>query len=146
MEITTSRFGPVEIESDDILHFPKGILGMEECRQWVLLADAQLDMLGWLQSIERPEIALAVVSPRRFVPDYRVRVSGRELAPLALGRVADAQVLVIVNKNQDYITLNLKAPLVIHLGRRLGCQIVAKDPHPLQYVLQDQTTRLRKSA
>jgi flagellar assembly factor FliW len=42
--------------------------------------------------------------------------------------------------------LNLKAPLVIHLVRRLGCQIVAKDPHPLQYVLQDQTTRLRKSA
>ncbi|MFV2066769.1 MAG: flagellar assembly protein FliW, partial [Pirellulales bacterium] len=122
MEIATSRFGTLRIERDDTIRFPNGILGMEECRQWVLLADAQNDSLGWLQSAHRPHIALAVVSPRRFVPDYQIRVARRELSPLELEQPGDAQVLVAVAKNGDAVTLNLKAPLVLNLAKRFGCQ------------------------
>ena len=79
--------------------------------------------------------ALAVVSPRRFVPDYRVRVSRRDIEPLRLQRPDDAQVLVIVNQAGSALALNLKAPLVIHLEARLGRQIVARDDHAVQYPL-----------
>ena len=84
MKIETTRFGSVEIEPDDLLQFSAGMLGLEDCRHWVLLADTENDALGWLQSTSRPEIAFAVVTPRRFVPDYQIRVSRGELAPLAL--------------------------------------------------------------
>ncbi len=63
MDIQTSRFGTIAIEVEDILVFPNGLLGLEDCQHWVLLADAQNDALGWLQSTSRPEIALAVVTP-----------------------------------------------------------------------------------
>ena len=43
MRIDTTRFGQVEIEPHDLIHFPSGILGLEDCRQWVLLADAEND-------------------------------------------------------------------------------------------------------
>jgi flagellar assembly factor FliW len=146
MQIRTTRFGLLEIEAQDLLNFPAGLLGLEECRQWVLLADATNDALGWLQSLTRPEIALAVVSPRRFVSEYQFRVYRSELAPLELEQLQDAQVLTVVGKNEHGITLNLKAPLVINLERRLGRQVVANGDHPTQHLLGSERTPLKKSA
>jgi flagellar assembly factor FliW len=135
MFIQTTRFGRLEIASHDVLVFPAGVPGLEDCREWVLLADSGNDALGWLQSTTRREIALAVVSPRRFVAGYQIRMARSELAPLELTEVREAQVLVIVGKNDRGITLNLKAPLVINLVRRLGRQVVANGDQPIQYEL-----------
>ena len=146
MEIATNRFGQLDIEPSDLIHFPRGILGMEGCKQWVLLADNQNDALGWLQSTERPEVALAVVSPRRFVPNYQIRIARREISPLKLDQMHGVQVLVIVGKTQRSLSLNLKAPLVFNLANHLGAQVVAKDEHPLQYELTAPAARLKKSA
>ena len=146
MQILTTRFGVLEIEAEDLISFPSGLLGLETCRQWVLLADAQNDALGWLQSASRPDVAFAVVSPRRFVPTYQLRVSRGDLAPLELKRVGDAHVLVIVGKNDRAITLNLKAPLVINLDRHIGRQVVSNGDLPVQFELQDEPAPLRKSA
>lgn len=146
MEIQTTRFGKVTIEADDVLQFPTGILGLESCREWVLLADAQNNALGWLQSTTRAEVALAVVSPRRFVPAFQVRVSKSELAPLDLESARQARVLVVVGKNEDSITLNLKAPLVINLERRLGRQVVTNGDNAIQHQLEPTPPVLKKSA
>ena len=136
MDLQTTRFGKIRIEAEDLLKFPSGVLGMEECRHWVLLADVQNEALGWLQSASRPEVALAVVSPRRFVADYQVRLVRSELEPLKLRDVRDAKVLVIVGKNERGITLNLKAPLLINLEQQLGRQVVAGGESPIQYDLE----------
>ncbi len=146
MQIRTTRFGPLDIEADDVIQFPAGLLGMEDCRAWVLLADAQNDALGWLQSTTRPEVALAVVSPRRFVPNYQFRVFRSELSTLELGDVKTAQVLVIVGKQDGTITLNLKAPVVINLQRRQGRQVVANGDQPVQFELSTIPAPLKKSA
>src|SRR5262245_422565 len=104
MQIKTTRFGSMKIGTEDVLDFPAGLIGLEACKGWVLLADAQNDALGWLQSLNRPEVAVAVVSPRRFLPHYQLRVFRSELAPLALTSLKDAQVLVVVGKNDQSIT------------------------------------------
>jgi flagellar assembly factor FliW len=135
MDITTTRFGIVSINEEDVLTFVDGLIGMEACRHWTLLADAQNGALGWLQSLDRPEVALAVVCPRRFVNDYRARVSRRDVEPLGLTDATGAQVLAIVNQVGESLALNLKAPLVIHVTTRLGRQIVAKDNHSVQHLL-----------
>ena len=144
MNITTTRFGAVTIADDDVLTFADGLIGMEDCRRWVLLGDAHNSALGWLQSVDRPEVALAVVSPRRFVPGYQVRVARRDIQSLGLADPNDAQVLTIISHAGGSLALNLKAPLVIHLAQRLGRQIVARDDHAVQHRLQG--TALRKSA
>ncbi len=135
MDISTTRFGNVTIDEEDVLTFVDGLIGMEDCRRWALLADAQNAALGWLQSLDRPEVALAVVCPRRFVADYRARVARRDVEPLGLGDAEGAHVLAIVNQAGDSLALNLKAPLVIHVAARLGRQIVAKDNHSVQHLL-----------
>jgi flagellar assembly factor FliW len=144
MNISTTKFGSLTIEEADVLTFVDGLIGMEDCHRWVLLGDAENAALAWLQSLERPEVALAVVSPRRFVADYQVRVAKREIAPLGLENPNEAQVLVIISNVGGALALNLKAPLVIHIGGRVGRQIVARDDHPVQHRLQ--STARRKTA
>jgi len=145
MNIATTKFGSLAIEESDVLTFVDGLIGMEDCQRWVLLGDSENPALGWLQSLERPEVALGVVSPRRFVPDYQVRVAKREIAPLGLDNPNDAQVLVIIsNLGGGALSINLKAPLVIHLAERVGRQIVARDDHAVQHRLQ--STARRKTA
>jgi flagellar assembly factor FliW len=144
MNINTTRFGTLTIDETDVLTFVDGLIGMEDCRRWVLLADAQNSALAWLQSLDRAEVALAVVSPRRFVADYQCRIARRDIQPLGLTEPNDAQVLVIISQTGGALALNLKAPLVIHLAERLGRQIVARDDHPVQHRLAG--TAARKSA
>lgn len=146
MEVNTTRFGPLEVEAEDLILFPSGLMGLEDCRQWVLLTDAGNECLGWLQSATRPEVALAVVSPRRFVPQYQLRVPRSELEPLRLDEVRQAQVLVVLSKNGEAITLNLKAPLVINPERRLGRQVIANGDLAVQHTLESEPAPLRKSA
>ena len=115
------------------------MLGLEDCRQWVLLADTSNDALGWLQSAERPEIALAVVSPRRFVPDYQVRVQRREIEAIGIQDPSQSHVLVIVGKNDRSITLNLKAPLLLNMQEQMGRQVIVTNDLPLQHELSPAT-------
>jgi flagellar assembly factor FliW len=145
MNVSTTRFGSVTISEEDVITFADGLIGMEDCRRWVILADAQNSALGWMQSVDRPAVALAVVSPRRFVPEYQIRVSWRDIEPLKLTDTNAAQILTIVSQAENSLSLNLKAPLVIHLEQRLGRQIIARDDHAIQHRLA-APQRLRKTA
>ena len=145
MEITTSRFGALQVSPSDMLLFENGMIGLRTCRRWVVLADGQNSALGWLQSLDDPETALGVVSPRRFVPDYQLRVARRDLAPLQLSSTRDAQVVVIVSRHPEGLSLNLRAPLVINVEGRRGRQVIAKDPLPVRLILPS-TTEMRLSA
>lgn len=146
MLITTSRFGTVPVKSEDVFSFPHGLIGFESCQRWVLLSDADNDAIGWLQSANLPETALAVISPRRFLPEYQVRVNRGQLAPLELTGVDQAFVLIVVAKNGGRLTVNLRAPLIINLNRRVGRQIVTSDEQPVQFELTAPSLKLRKSA
>ncbi len=146
MEINTARFGPLEIDARDEMLFPQGLLGETSSRRWVLLGDANNEAVTWLQSVERPSLALATVSPRRFVPSYRMRVARRELASLELNDVSEATVLVIVGKMDRVVTLNLKAPLLINSERRLGRQVITNGDLPIRYQLGNIQPILRRSA
>ena len=146
MLLHTTRFGTIKAEADDIFLFPKGLVGLEDFRRWVLLGDAENDAVGWLQSTSHPDVALAVVSPRRFVPEYQVRVPRGELTQLQLDELDRAYVLSLVSQNPHGLTLNLRAPLLFNLDRRLACQVVTSDDQPLQWDLTVPILKMRKSA
>lgn len=147
MQISTTHFGPVEISVEDMLLFPSGIIAFEDCQHWVLLADEANDSLGWLQSVTRAEIALPVVSPRRFVPEYQVRVTRGQLLPLDISQFDQAYVLSILSRSDNDWTLNLKAPLIINLDRRLGRQVITTDEQSVALQLTSASPALlRRSA
>ncbi len=146
MQINTTRFGSVEVADEDVIRFPAGLPGLNDCTSWVLLADAYHEALGWLQSTQQDDVALAVVTPGRFVAGYELRVGRAELGSELAARQDELHVLVIVGKNQRGITLNLKAPLVIDLAKRVGRQVVASSELPVQYELSKAESPLRGAA
>lgn len=146
MKLETTRFGTVEIQSNDILFFRYGLFGFETQQQWVLLSDLNNSAVAWLQSISQPEIALPVVSPRRFISQYQVQLDERQIALLSLAKEEQAAVLAVVSRNSQTLTCNLRAPIVVNLDRRVGCQVVTADDQPLQHPLAELPASVRKSA
>lgn len=146
MDILTTRFGRLSVQPQDELLFEQGLVGLEDCRRWVVLTDSDNPVLGWLQSLEQGHIALGVVSPRRFVPDYQLRVNRDDLESLQLTTTHDAEVVVIASRQESGLTLNLQAPLVINVATRRGCQVVSRDALPVQHPLTSLPTSLRRTA
>jgi len=146
MEVQSTRFGCVGFAAEDPIRFGEGLPGLRACRDWLVLADGRNPALAWLQSVDRPEVALAVVHPRRYVPRYQLRVARQELEPLELDDLRAARVLAIVTKGPRSVALNLKAPLVINVDRRLGRQVIANGPLPVQYELPNTVAGCRRIA
>ncbi len=144
MRIDTTRFGKVTVSEDKLLMFPQGIIGMETLRQWALLPDPENEAVAWLQSASCGDRALALISPRVFLPEYKVRVGQRELAPLNLRSGDETFVLSTLSGHVGNLATNLRAPIIINLTRRLGCQVITSDDQPLRFALpsRHQPTRL----
>ena len=50
----TSRFGEIRYTPDEVIHFAKGLIGLEHHRHWLLLAESATTRLGWLQAADAP--------------------------------------------------------------------------------------------
>jgi len=135
MRIETERFGSLQIDERELFLFPQGIIGLETLRQWALIPDPENPTVAWLQSASRGDRALAVISPRVFVPDYRVHVSRRSLETLQLRSDHRTYVLTTLAGGVGRLTTNLRAPIIMNLDRRLGVQVVTGDDQPMQHAL-----------
>ena len=131
MQIQTTRFGPLDIDPDNTLTFPRGLVGFEQARRFVLLdactGPAEQPTFWWLQSLDRPELAFIVTDPSLFFPTYRVDLHPQQMIALGLGSVDDAQTFVIVNKRDEVLTANLQGPLVVNIHTRDASQLVLSD-------------------
>lgn len=119
----TSRFGPVEVIVDSIIEFPDGIIGLGGSRYALLSTDPKSPFL-WLQSLEHEAVALPVTNPHRFFKDFAVELMEADAEKLGFDdeTSADVYVTVTASKVISDITVNLKAPILIHEGR--GHQVI----------------------
>lgn len=124
MNVETTRFGNVEIEDDRVITFPSGLLGFDRYTKYCLLRPNDEGLFYWLQSLEEPSLAFVVTDPSQFVSDYSVPIRAEQMQSLGLESIDDAQVLVIVNKQDRQLTGNLQGPLVIGTRTMLAEQLV----------------------
>jgi flagellar assembly factor FliW len=133
MVIQTSRFGSVQLQSEDVIDFPEGILGFNDLRKFVLLDDPNDEIFAWLQSCEIPQIAFPVLEPELFTSNYSVVLTKHDLESLGL-QGADATAnrtrsfsIITIPDDATQMTANLKAPIVINIAKRCARQIVLQD-------------------
>lgn len=131
MQIQSSRFGNMDINHSDMLLMPHGLIGFETCRHWVLLSSLDNEEVAWLQSVALANVALPVVSPRRFAPNYRAHVHKRDLNLLHLHTQDQLYVLSIVSKSGVTLTANLKSPILLNASQHIAIQVVVTDDQPL---------------
>jgi flagellar assembly factor FliW len=146
MEILTTRFGPIRVEPQDQVEFPRGLVGIPHLRRFVLWPDPQVPSVRWLQSTRDPAWALALVEPRLVVPTYQVRATTQQLAALQIDECRQVDVYVTLNQTVQNPTVNLQAPILINRRSSLGIQLVLSDTrYPVRYAL-NYPAALRKSA
>ena len=129
MKVQTTRFGEIEVSEKSILRIPDGMIGFEQCKEFVLLEYPNDTQLRWLQAIGEPSLAFIVVNPLEVVADYEVQMPDEEAATLGLTDAADAVILttVTINAEDGQVTTNLLGPIVVNQVNLLAKQIVLQD-------------------
>jgi flagellar assembly factor FliW len=127
--VETGRFGQLTVGDDEMVSLPQGLLGFPEYTKFCLVDPADDTLILWLQSIENPQIAFALLEPKIFKPDYTARLSASELRELKLENINQSAVFSILTIPEDatQMTANLKAPLVINLKEKIAKQVVLQE-------------------
>ncbi|MCK5162647.1 MAG: flagellar assembly protein FliW [Desulfobacula sp.] len=133
MKINTRKFGEITIDEKKILTMPEGLPGFSGFERFVLLEDPKTAPFCWFQSLEEPNLALVIMDPLVFKPDYRLGlkkfISDMNWTDMKEG---DLLIYVVVNiigeKENKKITANLMGPLVINSKNNEAVQVVISDP------------------
>lgn len=150
MQVTTTRFGTVEVPDDGLLTFADGLPGFGGHRTMALLgagdlpgttvADAHQNLF-WLQDVDDPDLAFLTIVPWAAYPDYDIEI---DPADVEHADADDVCVLNVVTVRRDrgamQMTANLMAPIVIDTARRTGRQLILDDPNlPIQAPLAESS-------
>ena len=126
IEIDT-RLGRRCIDADKVIHFPRGLAGFENERDFILLQIRPEAPLLILQSVNTPVVGLLVADPYSFFDkSYAPQVSDAEKQLLSIESLEQAALLVTVSipaGAPEKAVLNLTGPIVINFEGRVGLQI-----------------------
>lgn len=129
MVVNTTRFGPIEISTEDVLSFSEGLLGFNDLEKFVLLDDPNDEIFAWLQSCDEPSIAFPVLEPELFEENFNLQLTKSDLASLAADSEDKLRSFCIITIPEDpaRMTANLKAPVVVNIEKRIARQCVLQD-------------------
>jgi flagellar assembly factor FliW len=119
----SSRFGTLEIQSEAVIEFPAGLIGLGGAR-YALLSTDDKSPFAWLQSIDDPDLALPITNPWVFFTDFAVDIDEAEAARLGVEDPSAVDVWVTVRAAAELegFTANLRAPILVSNGR--GFQVI----------------------
>lgn len=126
-----TRLGEREVSSDGIIYFPRGLVGIEDKREFAILSIKDDDSpFLLLQCVTDPGLGLLVADPYAFIADYDVKIENMDRKVLKIESIRQLAVLVTVtippDKPED-TTLNLQGPIIINTETRIGLQIPQTD-------------------
>ncbi len=129
MKLQTRKFGEIEIEESKTLSMPEGLPGFPGFERFVLIEDPKTAPFCWLQSLEDPSLALAMMDPFLFKPDYKMDLEGFIASKGWEGvDTKDLLVYVVINISKgekgNTITANLIGPIIINLKNNETIQVV----------------------
>jgi flagellar assembly factor FliW len=142
MHIESPVFGPLEVNAEQIIEFPAGLPGFEDCHRFAFVEEGAKSNVLQMQSVDDPQIVFSVTDPGALGVNYEFVLNDAEVSALGLESPDDATVAVIVRKRDGEgspaeagLKANFMAPLVINMRARRGLQKV------LEYVGCDVTLR-----
>lgn len=120
LTIDSSRFGALEVASEDVIEFPNGLIGLGGRRYAIVRSEGAF---SWLHSLDDPSLAIPVTNPWEFFDDYSVEVSDADAAPIDAAP-EDVAVWVTVRAGAELSDFyaNLRAPILVAGGE--GHQII----------------------
>ena len=129
MLIQTSRFGEIEVEENQIISLPSGLVGFSEDRRFVIREDDAAAPFLWLQSVDNNGLAFVMIEPHVSVSNYELELTQEHLNKLDAKNIEELRVFVLVTmaKEMKNVTINLQGPLLFNPEKRLGLQFIIPD-------------------
>lgn len=125
MNCDTTIAEPVTEKRESTIQFPTGLLGFENVKNYVLLADPEEAPFAWLQMGREPNLSFLVVSPMYVCADYNPDVSEEDIELLGVTNGDDVLVFNIVTLHKDgSATVNMKGPIMINRQTLVAKQVV----------------------
>jgi flagellar assembly factor FliW len=123
MTFESSRFGTLEIATDEVIEFPAGLIGLGGARYALLSTDEQ-SPFAWLQSIDDPDLALPITNPWLFFTQFAVEIDDADAERIGISDPSKVDVWVTVRAAEELegFTANLRAPILVFNGR--GHQVI----------------------
>jgi flagellar assembly factor FliW len=143
MEKIVTRFGEVEYDPENLLHFPEGMIGLPQLKKFIVMPNKKKGPLFWIQSVDDPDFAFVLTDPTNFFLDYNVKTEESERKILQMGKEDTSFVLVVVTVPQDHkITMNLAAPILFFPQTNRAMQVILeKSDYSTRTPLPDQDSK-----
>ncbi|GGF31290.1 flagellar assembly factor FliW [Halobacillus andaensis] len=138
MNIHTKYFGVIDVNEEDFLHFEQGLPGFENYHSFVFLPVDEDGIYLALQSVDEAAVALIVTNPYLFYKDYAFDLDKKSLSDVEINKLEEVAVYSVITLKEPFAnsTLNLQAPIVVNVEKKLGKQVILHDTdyqtkHPL---------------
>lgn len=137
MIVTSTRFGELEVQQQQVYRFVEPLFGFPELRDYVIVPQESDDIFEYMQAVHEPDLAFIVIEPFKIFQDYEFDLNEMWEDRLSIDSAEDIEVRVIVTvRSPSDITANLKAPLVFNTRTRQAVQIVLENsPYQIRHSL-----------
>lgn len=150
MLLETKHFGEIEYEQGSIICFDSGLPGFENDKKFIIIdSPEEQSIFKWLQSIDEPMLAFAIVNPFLIKADYDFDISDEDAKILEIDNAEDIVVysILVVPEELTKVSMNLKAPVIINARKRKGAQIVLDtDKYTVRHYVLDELRRQEVTA
>jgi flagellar assembly factor FliW len=128
LQISTTRFGTIEIPEGQVIHLPSGMIGFPNHQRYVFVEHKKGSPFVWLQSVDDESLAFVLADPLLVRPDYEIQISREDRQALELNEsCAGMQPMVVVNITSAHpvkITANLLGPIIFNVPKKVAKQII----------------------
>lgn len=134
MTFVSAYFGSIAVDESATIEFPEGLPGFEERRRFLPLQQGAPGDLVFLQSLERADLCFLAVPVQSIRPSFELRLTAEDLELLglppgrqpAIGRDVAALAIISLVEGEEP-SVNLRSPVVIHIGTRRAVQAIRPD-------------------
>lgn len=128
-----TRFGPMPLDEDRILHFESGIMGFPGLERYLLMPLPEQDRFLLLQSCDETWLSFIVMPVDRPWIDHSDHYIKAEhilksIAHLSISPEHAMIALIISVDEQGGVSANVKAPIVIDSQSNKAWQVILDDP------------------
>jgi len=142
MIIETTHFGEIEISVENILDFEEGILGFEDVHKFgIINSEDPESPFSWIQAIEKPELAFALVNPFVIKKDYDFELKDENARALSIENPSQVAIfaIVVIPEDTKRISMNLKAPIIVNTNNKKSAQIILdSDKYTVRHFILDE--------
>ena len=127
-----------EVRTEDaVIHFQEGLIGLAECKNFVLLDSPNLAPFRLLKCVDSPRIGFLVLQATMVITNFYEYVPVREWESIGIGPTKElAFVIIMIGSPPEASTGNFQAPLLVNDQKMIGKQLILTDAtlsrrHPL---------------